>query len=129
MFSNGSGRSISLRDRDAVLGDGRAAEGLVDDDVAAGRPERDADRVGQLLGPGQQLLAGFVGVEQLLRHVRCLQYRRFGSSQLRVAVAGVQPATSTLTSTYFTTLARMSLSRRILSSLPSTSTSLPLYLP
>ena len=28
MFSNGSGRSISLRDGDAVLGDGRAAEAI-----------------------------------------------------------------------------------------------------
>ena len=59
-----------LGDGDAVLGDGRAAEGLVDDDVAPGRPEGDADGVGQLLGAGQQLLAGVVGVEQLFCHVR-----------------------------------------------------------
>ena len=58
-----------LRDGDAVLGDGRPAERLVDDDVPPGRPERDADRLGQLLGPGQELLPRVVGVEQLLRHV------------------------------------------------------------
>ena len=42
MFSNGIGEVDLLGDRDAVLGDGRTAEGLVDDDVSAGRPEGDA---------------------------------------------------------------------------------------
>ena len=69
MFSNGSGRSISLQTVTPSLVTVGPAEGLVDDDVAAGRPERDADRLGQLLGPGEELLAGVVGVEQLLRHV------------------------------------------------------------
>ena len=58
-----------LGDGDAVLGDGRPAERLVDDDVPPGRPERDADRVGQLLGAGKELLAGVVGVEQLFSHL------------------------------------------------------------
>ena len=38
-----------LADGDAVLGDGRAAERLVDDHVAAGRAERDRHGVGQLV--------------------------------------------------------------------------------
>ena len=71
-----------LGDRDAVLGDGRAAEGLVDDDVPAGRPERDADGLGQLLGPGEELLAGVVGIEQLLGHWSCS--RRVTAVRLRV---------------------------------------------
>ena len=37
-----------LGDGDAVLGDGRAAEGLLDDDVAAARAERDLDGAGEL---------------------------------------------------------------------------------
>src|SRR5918911_1620740 len=37
-----------LADGDAVLGDGRPAKALVEDDVAPGRAEGQADRVGQL---------------------------------------------------------------------------------
>ena len=58
-----------LADRDAVLRDRGAAEALVEDDVAAGRPERDADGAGQLVGPLQKLLSRFVGVEELLCHL------------------------------------------------------------
>ena len=43
-----------LRDRHAVVGDRRCAELLVEDDVAALRPERDLDRVGQLVHAGLQ---------------------------------------------------------------------------
>jgi hypothetical protein len=38
-----------LGDRDAVLGHGRAAKRLVDNDVAAGRAHGDRDRVGQFV--------------------------------------------------------------------------------
>ena len=69
MFSNGSGRSISLETVTPSLVTVGPPKRLVDDDVPAGRPEGDADRLGQLLGAGQELLAGVVGVEQLLRHV------------------------------------------------------------
>src|SRR5262249_31377903 len=61
----GAGRVVLLADSAAALGDGGPAEGLVDDDVAAGRPQRDADGVGQFVGARQQLLAGLVGIEQL----------------------------------------------------------------
>ena len=47
-----------LGDGDAVLGDGRAAERLVDDHVAAGRAERDGDGVGQLSTPCEHLARG-----------------------------------------------------------------------
>ena len=42
-----------LRDRDAVLGDGRRAELLVEDDVASLRTEGDLHRVGQLVDAAQ----------------------------------------------------------------------------
>ena len=57
-----------LADGDAVLGDGGPAERFVDDDVAACGPEGAADRLGQLLGSGEELFAGVVGVEQLFGH-------------------------------------------------------------
>ena len=47
-----------LGDGDAVLGDGRGAEGLVDDDVAALGAERDLDRVGQDVDATQHLACG-----------------------------------------------------------------------
>ncbi len=55
-----------LGDGDAVLGDGRAAPALVDDGVAAARPEGACDGPGQLGDAGEQLLAGLVTVRQLL---------------------------------------------------------------
>ena len=69
MFSNGSAQIDFLADGHAVLGDGRPAEGLVEDDVAAGRPEGDADGVSQLVGAGQQLLTRLVSIEQLFCHL------------------------------------------------------------
>ena len=39
----------------AVFGDGRAAEGLVDDHIAAARAERNRHGVGQLIHTGQEL--------------------------------------------------------------------------
>src|SRR5207249_6552382 len=50
----GVGQVDFLADGDAVLGDGRAAEALVEDDVAPGRPEGNAHGVGQLVGAGQE---------------------------------------------------------------------------
>ena len=57
-----------LADGDAVLGDGRPAEALVDDDVAPGGPEGAAHRMSKFLGSGEELLAGVVGVEKLFGH-------------------------------------------------------------
>ena len=49
-----------------VLGDVRRPPALVEDGVAAPRPEGAADGPGQLAGPGQELLPGVVGVLELL---------------------------------------------------------------
>ena len=58
MFSNGSASSISLRDGDAVLGHGRAAERLVENDVAAGGAERHGHGLGQVVDTPSMLAAG-----------------------------------------------------------------------
>ena len=58
-----------LRDGHAVVGDGRGAELLVEDDVAALRPERDLDRVGQLVDAGLEGAARLFVELQLLCHV------------------------------------------------------------
>ena len=50
-----------LRDRHAVLGGARRAEGLVDHDVAALGTERHLDRVGENVDAAQHALAGFAG--------------------------------------------------------------------
>ena len=57
-----------LADGHAVLGDGRAAERLVDDHVAAGRAHRDGDRVGQFLNALEHSCAGGIFEEQLFSH-------------------------------------------------------------
>src|SRR5947209_4337553 len=56
-----------LADRHAVLGHGGAAEALVEDDVPPRRPECNAHGPGQLVRPGEQLLARLIGIQQLLR--------------------------------------------------------------
>ncbi len=53
----GIGQVDLLADGDAVLGDGRPAETLVENDVASGRPESDAHGASQLIGAGEQFLA------------------------------------------------------------------------
>ena len=60
MFSKRIFEFDFLADGDAVFGDGRAAEGLVDDDVAAGGPHRHRDGVGQLLDALEHLGPGVI---------------------------------------------------------------------
>ena len=55
MFSKRSSSSTSLLTRDAVLGDGRAAERLVDDHVAAGRTHGHGHGVGQFFNALEHL--------------------------------------------------------------------------
>ena len=55
-------------DRHAVVGDRRGAELLLEDHVAAPRPERDLDRVGQLVDARLEAAAGFLVELQDLRH-------------------------------------------------------------
>ena len=50
-----------LGDGDAVLGDARSAERLVEDDVAALRTERDLDRVGENVDAAQHSIARIDG--------------------------------------------------------------------
>ena len=57
-----------LGDRDPVLGDGRAAELLVDDDVAALRAERGLDGLSHDVEAPEQTRPGFLVEFQLLRH-------------------------------------------------------------
>ena len=53
-------------DGDPVVGDRRRAELLVEDDVATLRPERDLDRVGQLVDPGFEATARvFIELQEL----------------------------------------------------------------
>ena len=57
-----------LGDRDAVLGDVRAAELLLQDHVAALGAERHLHRVGQLVDAAQNRLPGIFGIYNLFRH-------------------------------------------------------------
>jgi len=57
-----------LRDRHAIVGNGRAAELLVDDDVAPFRPECDFHRVGELIHTGAKLVARLGVVADMFRH-------------------------------------------------------------
>src|SRR5690606_32644456 len=61
-----------LRNRDAVLGDGRAAEGLLDDHVAAAGAEGDLDGAGELGHTLLDVLARRRVVADLFGHGRCL---------------------------------------------------------
>ena len=54
-----------LGDRDAVLGDGRSAELLLQNDVAALGAERDLHRVGQLVHAAQNRLTGILAIYNL----------------------------------------------------------------
>ena len=58
MFSIGSAQLDLLGDGDAVLGDGRRAELLVDDDVPALGAEGDLHRLGQLVDAALERRAG-----------------------------------------------------------------------
>jgi hypothetical protein len=58
-----------LRDRDAVLGHGRRAERLLEDDVATRRSQRDTDGLGELLDARAHLRPGVVVEQDLLGHV------------------------------------------------------------
>ena len=71
MFSSVFFELDLLGDRDAVLGDRRRAELLLDDDVAALGAERDLDRVGQHVDAAQDCLAGLLSVHNLLCHCVC----------------------------------------------------------
>ena len=57
-----------LADGHAVLGDGRPAEGFVEDHVAAGRAEGYGHYVGQLFHPAEHALAGLICVKELFGH-------------------------------------------------------------
>ncbi len=124
----GIGKVDLLAHGDAVLGDGRTAEALVDDHIAAGRPQGHTDSVGQFLSASQKLFAGILVIHQLLGHdlyplcvcVSCVLFRF--SRVLSAAPFGDDPPAVGLVQEI---LASRSLSRITFSSRPSTSTSLP----
>ena len=62
----GVGELDLLGHRHPVLRDRGRAPALVEDGVAAARPEGGLDRAGELAGAGEQLLAGVVGEGELL---------------------------------------------------------------
>src|SRR5262249_18605986 len=66
----GIGEIDLLAHSDAVLGNSGSAEAFVDDDIATGGPEGAAHGMGQLVGSTQKLLAGIVGIKQLLGHIK-----------------------------------------------------------
>ena len=73
-----------LGDRDAVLGDRRRAEALLDDDVAALGAERDLDRVGEGVDAGEDEVAGGLGVDDFFGcHVRISSNRVVDSGSRR----------------------------------------------
>ena len=140
-----------LADGDAVLGHRRAAIRLVDDDITAGRTHGHGHGTGQFLHALQQFGAGTVVEHQLLGHgwVSSLCGKSFGFVVVNLAVTQAPPRAVPIGSEtpgiprrrsggaghegplrdQARTLARMSVSRRIFTSWPSTSMSLPEYLP
>ena len=57
-----------LGDGDAVFGDGRSAEGLVDDDVLAGRAHGDRDGASEFFDALEHFGTGVIVKQQLFRH-------------------------------------------------------------
>ena len=73
MFSNLVLELDLLGDGDAVLGDRRRAEALLDDDVATLGAERDLDRVGERVDAREDEVARVLGVDDFFGcHVRDL---------------------------------------------------------
>ena len=104
-------------DRDAVVGDRRRAELLVEDDVAALGADRDLDGVGEAVdAPLERSTSGLVE-DELLSQCRCPSRRRVWSWS-RSARARRQSST----------IARMSFWLTMRSSSPSTLNSVPAYL-
>src|SRR5262249_14753054 len=107
-----------LGDGDAVLGDARRAERLVEDDVAPLRPERHPHRVGEDVDAAQHPLARVTVKPYFLgRHVYLSPVSMFAQAAFRPARAG------------FSITPMMSLSFMIISSSPSSLISVPDHLP
>src|SRR5579872_4129448 len=102
-----------LGDGDAVLGRARRAERLLDHDVAALRPQRDADGVGQDVDAAQHPVARVGG-----------EVNVFGSH-----VSALSNGGNGRTAAYFVSTPRTSLSFMIRRSSPSILTSVPDHLP
>ena len=116
-------------DGDAVVGDDRRAEGLVEDDVAPARAERDLDRVGQLVDTALERAAGVLVEAEDLRHDVFLsescplaRWRRRRTPRLRMQL-GAPSMTA-----YFSMMARTSRADRTRYSSPPYLTSVPPYL-
>ena len=132
-FSYGSIKFDLARDRDAVVGDHRRAEGLVEHDVAALRAERHLDRVRELVDSALQRVAGVLVEDQDLGHsflsvfscsgaAPCSGGREPTTPRLRVSAAGA------CRYGYFSMTARTSRAERTRYSSPAYLTSVPPYL-
>src|SRR5690606_11391882 len=108
-----------LGDGDAVLGDARRAEALVEHDVAALRAERDLHRIGEGVDAAQHLVARLDG-----------EFDFLGShfSSLQSFVADADQA-AFLADTLLSRTPTMSASFMMSSSSPSIFTSVPAHLP
>ena len=84
-----------LGDGDAVLGDGRRAEALLKDDVAALGPERHLDGPGQLGDAPPHRFAGFLVERNLLRsHRASLRVSQWSVVSSQQSVVGGQRSSS-----------------------------------
>src|SRR5262249_13061214 len=108
-----------LRNGDTILGDRRRAEALLDDDVAALLSKRHLDCVRECIDARKDQVARAFGVDDFFRcHVRYLFF-------LNLLVLTPRTAQEN----HFSRTARMSSSRTMRRSSPSSLTSVPLYLP
>src|SRR6202035_877512 len=120
-----------LRNRHAVLGHRRRAEALLDDDVATLGAERDLDRVGKGVDARENEIPSVLGVDDFFgSHLfKPLSVKVF-CCRLRLWASPRQPPRETpLLLAHFSSTPRMSSSRRMRRSSPSTLTSVPPYLP
>ena len=88
-------------DRDAVVGDGRCAELLVEHDVATLRAECDLDRVGQLVDAGLEGAARLLVELQELGHASAAHLPITASTSRPVRISRSSPSTVISVPPYF----------------------------
>ena len=125
MFSNLSFEFDFLGDGDAVLGDARCAEALVDDDVAALGAERHLHRVGEDVDAAQNALTRIAARILRLWLPLCGTPSDYDGGSREEVIERIRRAFGSARSS----TPRMSLSFMISRSSPSTLTSVPDHLP
>ena len=120
-----------LGDRHTVVGDGRGAELLVEDDVASARAEGDLDRVGERVDTVLKQVPGVVREAQDLRHVCAYPFTRHRPGPANRSGAVAQLSMSSvrrLDNGHFSMTARTSRAESTRYSSPAYLTSVPPYL-